>query len=118
MIKLILFIEKDYYKLSKTMMSSIVHDADSIGSPWDPEEKNEKFDRFDYGFVKVCLENGMEISFRLATKSEIEAYDKKLSELLHNLLEDPTCHAKGSFPCIEVAYENDAGILIKKLLNQ
>lgn len=114
--KLIVFRDKDYYSLSKTMLSPIVHDSNSIGSHDDKEEKNKKWDRCDWGFVCLAIENGLEVSFRRATDDEIRIYTKRLENIRGSLMEDSSCNVKGSFPVYKVANQDGFGLLVKKIL--
>lgn len=116
MMRLIVFRDKDYYRLSKTMLSPIVHDDNSIGSFQDHKEKNKKWERCDWGFVSLAIEEGLEVSFRRATEEEIEFYTKKLKSINHSLMEDPSCNTKESFPIYKIANQDGFGILCKKIL--
>ena len=116
MMKLIVFRDKDYYSLSKTILSPIVHDSNSIGSHRNKNERNKKWDRCDWGFVSLAIEEGLEVSFRRATDEEIATYTKRLENIRGSLMEDPSCNAKGSFPVYKVANQDGFGILLKKIL--
>lgn len=65
MIKLI-YIGKDFYWKSKTVMSSIY---------------TENGDRYDWGFLQMALDEGHEVSIRQANKVELKHY----TEMLHDL---------------------------------
>ncbi len=66
MIKLV-FIGKDFYWKSKTVMSSIY---------------TESGDRYDWGFLQMALDEGHEVHIRQANKVEREHYDKLLASVL------------------------------------
>jgi hypothetical protein len=118
MIKLILFTNRNYYDLSKTMLSPIVHDSGSDGCYTNELEPRNKWERSYWGKVRLALEAGIEISFRLATPDEIGVYDKRLSEIRPDLLEDPNIDCSGSFPVLKVGELLDPGMLVKKFLTQ
>ena len=118
MIKLIIFRDKDYYRLSKTILSPIVHDEGSVGHWEDPLEVNKKFKRFDWGKVDLCIEAGIEVSFRRATDEEIALYTEKLKRVRHGLMEDPNVDLTAScvFPVYKELNQDGFGLFIKKLL--
>lgn len=113
-VKLIVFREKDYYRLSKTILSPVVHDEGSVGDWEDPSIQHLKWDRFDWGFFSLCVEAGLTVAIRRATPEELEIYDKRLKELRHDLMEDPSVDISGAFPVYRIANQDDFGILVKK----
>lgn len=116
MMKLIVFRDKDYYHLSKTALSPIVHDEGSEGNHDNLDYTHEKWDRCDWGFVSLAIEAGLEVSFRKATNEEIEQYTKRLREMNHTFMEDPACDASGLFPVYKLANQEGFGALTKKIL--
>ena len=115
-IKLIIFKNKDYYRLSKTTLSSIVHDSGSVGNWMNPNEKHHKWERFDYGFMSLCIEAGLTVSIRKPTDKEIEIYDSKLITIQNEHVEPVVDNTFGNFPILEVTDRSGVGCLVKKLV--
>lgn len=115
-IKLIIFKNKDYYRLSKTALSSIVHDSGSVGNWMHPKEKHNKWERFDYGFMSLCIEAGLTVSIRKPTDKEIEIYDSKLIAIQNEHGEPVVDNTFGKLPILEIADNYGVGGLIKKLV--
>ena len=113
MMKLILFVHKDFYLLSKTMLSPIVHDNNSKGSYNDENETYSYFERCDWGFVHLAIEAGIEVSFRKPTTDEINKYEKRLENIRNELFEDSSIDAKNLFPVFSVKID-ESGLTIKE----
>jgi hypothetical protein len=115
--KLILFTDKDYYSLSGTMLSPIVHDRDSVGEWDDPHETHELGERSDWGKVTLALDAGLTVAFRKATPSEIQIHTDHLMQIRRSRMEDPSCTMDPrGFPVYEVKPGDRVGIVLKKAL--
>lgn len=111
--RLIIFTNRDYYKLSKTILSPIVHDNNSIGSHSNKSETYSYFQRTDWGFVCLALEAGISVTFRIPTQNEIDAYEKRLENIRGQLMNETAIDVRGDFPTFTIN-EGDPGLSIKE----